>query len=445
MAVDFPEFAQSDSLNRWLESSTGQRYATSFDEALSIDYETHRDAQFGDTEAFARICEAAAEGPPYLQRRVADTVPGGYRIQALNSSDRARRAILLLEDPNGIGALQRAALRSSDDLAEEIEEHVEILTAHMNLIGGGNRNIPSWGDTGFAPGGIQSFGEPVPIEINQLAEVYLADTGNNRIQRFNPDGRPDRQWGPSADIANAWFTDSRSWYASGSAAGTDSGEWWNPTDIVLIEGTDGDGFAALDARGHIQIFDHQGRAMISWRVETRNEAEAGVGGESYLAWIPRQQLLFAFIQNEAVGYTLASEEIHRWEIEDGIPNAVEINRRGEILMAFGSEVIRYDVGGFRHGTVIGEDVLGIGFEDMDITLDEEDRLWIFTDNGWVYKFRRNGRLDWKIEAYTNPTSNPRIAVQEEILFLSHFDRIEQIDVRQLRMNQEDEQDAGNSE
>ena len=114
-------------------------------------------------------------------------------------------------------------------------------------------------------------------------------------------------------------------------------------------------------------------------------------------------------------------------------------------MAFGSDVIRYDVGGFRHGTVIGEDVLGIGFEDMDITLDEEDRLWIFTDNGWVYKFRRNGRLDWKIEAYTNPTSNPRIAVQEDILFLSHFDRIEQIDVRQLRLNEEDEQDTENDE
>jgi hypothetical protein len=433
-------------LESWKETSGARRQADAFNESMAQDYEAHKNAQFGDDEAFGRICEAAAEGAPFLHTQVLRYVGAGYRMQGQSSAKRAQKAIRKLKDPNGISALQLGALRSYGPEQEVVQEDVEILTAYMELIGGGNRNLPYWGDTGFALGGIQSFGEPIAIEADRHNQIYVADSGNNRIQVFSDEGRPDRQWGPDADIAEAWFTTEKAWYASGAAAGSENGQWWNPTDVVVIPGKEGDGFAAIDARGHVQIFDQEGRPVISWRVETRNAAEAGVGGESYLSWLPKQQLLFAFIQDEAVGYSLASEELHRWEIEDGIPNAVEVTKKGEILMAFGREVVQYDLGGFRHGTVIDDMILGKGFEDMDLTLDEKQKLWIFTDDGWAYKFKKLGKLEWKINAYSQATKHPRIAVVENILFLSHYDRIEQIDLLQVQLDQQQAaEEAGASE
>jgi hypothetical protein len=441
VGVNFTQESSSSKAMKWASSSSAQGKAKSFDADLAEYYEAHKTAEFGDDEAFALICEAAAEGAPFMRRYVGSSVGAGFRIQSLPSYPLAQDAIMKLKDPNGISALQLAALRSQGAEQDRVQEHVEILSAHMDLIGGGNPNIPYWGDTGFALGGIQSFGEPIAIEIDMDNQVLIADSGNNRIQLFSDLGRPERQWGPDADITNQWFTDGRSWYASGASAGSKTGQWSNPTDVVIVPGKDGDGFAGLDAKGHIQIFNPEGKLIISWRVETRNAAEAGVGGESYLSWLPKQQLLFAFIQDEAVGYTLASEEVHRWEIEDGIPNAVEVTKKGEILMAFGREVIKYDIGGFRHGVVIDDELLGQGFEDMDLTLDEDQKLWIFTDAGWAFKFKKPGKLDWKIQAYDKPTRHPRIAVREGILFLSHFDRIEQIDMLQLELDQEAAKEA----
>ena len=60
------------------------------------------------------------------------------------------------------------------------------------------------------------------------------------------------------------------------------------------------------------------------------------------------------------------------------------------------------MGGFRHGAIMGEGILGQDFEDMDLTLDEEGKLWVVTDSGWVYKFKKPGKLEFKILAIERP-------------------------------------------
>ena len=41
------------------------------------------------------------------------------------------------------------------------------------------------------------------------------------------------------------------------------------------------------------------------------------------------------------------------------------------------------------------DILGEGWEDLDMTLDQDGRLWVVTDTRWVDKCKKPGKLDFK--------------------------------------------------
>ena len=45
--------------------------------------------------------------------------------------------------------------------------------------------VRSWGSDGTAPG---EFSAPIGVAIGPAGDVYVTDSGNNRIQRFRPDG-----------------------------------------------------------------------------------------------------------------------------------------------------------------------------------------------------------------------------------------------------------------
>ena len=75
-----------------------------------------------------------------------------------------------------------------------------------------------------------------------------------------------------------------------------------------------------------------------------------------------------------------------------------------------------------------------GFESLDITLDDKNKLWIVTDRGIAYKFKRPGKLDYKIQAIDRPLKYPRIAVIEDQLYILSDDQIELIDIRQRKLD-----------
>ena len=126
----------------------------------------------------------------------------------------------------------------------------------------------------------------------------------------------------------------------------------------------------------------------------------------------------------------------RWEVEDGTPNAVEVLKNGKLLMAFGRDVLMYNMDGFRYGTVIGYDQLDEGFEDMDITRDEEGRIWILTDTGYVHKFKNIKKKEWSLKVIDRPITHPRMAVNQGIVFIVSDDQIERIDAYQLKIDKE---------
>ncbi len=438
IAVNFPSFdgGTTARLDQWLATGDADRKANEFKAELDAAYAQCKSAEFGDRDALAFIMDAVADGPAFIRPAVAKSVPDGFRAQAIASSKRAQKAIRKLKDPNGIPALEMAALRATGIEEAQLAEQVEIFYAYQELIGTENRNVGYWGEPGNVLGALQSFGEPINIEADREGRVYVADIGNNRIQRFGQKGRPQRQWGPARDITNRWFDGTRDWYASGSKAGEESGAWVTPIDIDMVPGKESDGFAGIDALGRVQVYDGDGKPQISWTVETSRSPAGGVGGEAYVAWVAAKKQLVAIMQNEAVVYRLDSEEVGRFKLPDGTPNAVEVQRNGKLLMAYGREIIQYSVDGFRYGTVIPYEMLDQGFEDMDITLDEDGNIWVLTDTGWVHKFKNPKKKEWSLKVIERPLTHPRIAVNQGIVFIVSDDEIERIDVVQMKIDKE---------
>ncbi|MED5371956.1 MAG: hypothetical protein VX899_13140 [Myxococcota bacterium] len=430
---------QMEPLLKWLDTPQAQAEWDKHDAAIKEAFQTYMDADFGDQESLEFIMSQAGDGADFIRNKVPRLVDVGYRAAAVKPDEMAIDALRKLKDANAIPAIEMAQLRSYGSTRAEFEELVEIFYAYQDLVGGPSLNVPYWGETGWSPGQIQSFGEPIPIEVTPEGDLLLADIGNNRVQRFSYEGRMDKQWGGGqADLTNAWFDEGREWYVSGQAAGERNGAFINPLDVELVPMGEGMGFAVLDASKRVQIYDDQGRPYIGWTVQdSSSQLDGGVGGEGYLAWVPRKKRLYVIVGNEMVAYNLEAEELGRWELEDGTPNAVEVGKNNKLYMAFGREVIKYDLDGFRHGVVWDETQLGEGFEDLDLTLDEDKRMWVVTDQGWAHKFKNERKIEYSVQFSDVSLIKPRIAVQDEILYCVDRDRVIRLDALQAKIDAEE--------
>ena len=434
VAINFPDRGPLGKLDAW----TAGREAASLYEKYTADvearYVAYKAAEFGDPEALAWLMQAVAEGPPYLAGKVKSLVPDGYRAQAIKSDELAQTAVRKLQDANGISSFQLAMLRATGDEEEALKDTVEIFAAFQELIGGGNRNVPYWGQTGWEPGALRGFGEPLSLVVDRDGKVFVADTGNNRVQVFSDQGRPDRQWGPKPEITDAWFDTGRKWYVSGAAPGEKAGEFWSPIDIVIIPEKDADGFAVLDALGRVQVFDSTGRQTISWTVQTGERATAGYGGTGHLLWVSGKKRLYALIGDEAVGYTLTGEEVSRWKIADGTPRDAVSLKSGKLVLAFYDGLITYDPDGFRYGVLTNRDSLGAGYESVGLAVDEKGKLWALTDVGIAVKLKGSGKVDWQVPVVSYPLYAPRLIVQDGMLYFTSEDKVKVVDALQAKLD-----------
>jgi len=449
VGVNFVEDATAGApvaLQKWAESSTGKRSRDRFLKDLAEKELAHKDSDLSDREALAWIMDAAADGAPYYRRRVAAVVRGvGVRAAAVPPDPEAIAALRRLKDPNAIPALELAALRLVGQPRTGLEQIVEYFYAYQAFIGGPNANVPYWGTSGWASGALRSFDEPLALVIDRDRAVLVADTGNNRIQAYSEEGRPIRSWGADTGITSDWFGATRAWYVGGSEATDKPGGWTNPLDVVLIPEKEGDGFAAMDALGRIQVYGPEGNIVIGWQLHSDNEVEPGVGGEGYLAFLAKKRILIAVYGDEAIGFTLTGDEVARFDIEDGTPNAVIVDKKGKLTMAFGSKLIRYNLDGFRYGESMDLRNFDKGFEDIDIAYDESYRLWVVTDNGLCIKFKRPGKVDFQVQLTEYSLESPRLAVRDGMVFVTDRDAVLVVDALQKKIDEAEAAAAAESE
>lgn len=431
-----------DRVEAWRQGPEGAKLQAKYEEQLLAMYEQHK-ANSDDDASLDFLVAAAAEGPEYLRKKVSSLVPEGFRASGIVPDEKAMLAIRKLKNPNMIPGLEMAALRAIGKQQREIEEIIEIFYAWQDLVGGGRRNIKAWGERGWEVGALQGFGEPMAIEADQLGNLIVGDIGNNRVQMFDPSGVSNRQWGAKRDVSNAWFDGTRRWYAAGSKASDEQGGFINPVDIEIIPGKDElDGFAVLDARNRLQIYDPEGNPQIGWTVDIDHKQQDKVGGEGYLVWVAKKKALVAIVGDEARVYTLDSEEIGRYTLKDGVPKAAEMGKDGKLYLVYGDRIVSYNpLDGFRYQTVIDSATLGEGFEDIDIDLDEEGRMWVLTDTGWLFKFKKPGKLEWKIRASQVELERPRLAVYQGIAYITDRDRILTVDALQMHVDEVEAQEG----
>ena len=430
--------ASLERLIKWVRSSSADRAHASHEGKIRKAFDKIKNAEFGDPDTLAFLMSQAGDGPDYIRRKALQLVDAGFLAAAIRPDVDAVDALRKLKDPNAIPALELATLRLSGEKEKEMHEVVEYFYAYQELIGGARRNIRYWGEPGWELGAIQSMGEPVPVEIDPEGNVYLADIGNNRIQRFSAEGRPERQWGPAPGITSEWFDVGRSFYVSGAQAGDAPGQFVTPLDVALIPMEEGTGFAAVDALGRVQVFDHEGRLLIGWRMDFRSEVNAGVGGEGYIAYVPKKDRLYVVMGKDMAAFTMAGEEVVRTVLDEGAPNALEVSPKNYLLMVYGRDVVRYDLDGFRYGEVLSGKDLGTGYEDMDITVDENKNIWIVTDTGWAYKYDTKLKKQLlKVRFSDIDLIHPRIAVFENYIHVVDRDRIIRLDAEQARLDAEE--------
>jgi len=92
--------------------------------------------------------------------------------------------------------------------------------------------IRAWGTPGSGPG---QFDRPIGIVIDESQTVYVTDSGNNRIQKFDSTGVFLGEWG---------------------TFGSSPGQLWNPTGIDI--GPDGLAYVSDNANQRISVFTRDG-------------------------------------------------------------------------------------------------------------------------------------------------------------------------------------------
>lgn len=140
------------------------------------------------------------------------------------------------------------ALSYPKDIAFDGEGNLYVVNSGNNRIqvfAPDGRPIDSWGEGGDGPG---EFREPWGVAIDGQGYIYVADTWNHRLQKFDPQGRYLDQWGGFADTG-------------GRAEGM-AGLFYGPRDIVVDR--EGNLYVVDTGNKRIQKFDPQGGFLGQW-------------------------------------------------------------------------------------------------------------------------------------------------------------------------------------
>lgn len=107
--------------------------------------------------------------------------------------------------------------------------------------------VATWGTQGSGDG---QFENPYGLDCDNSGNVYVADTGNQRIQKFSSDGTFLTKWG---------------------SAGQGAGQFNNPVGIAC---DDGDNVYVTDRFNHrVQVFTGDGTFIREWGTQGSGDAE----------------------------------------------------------------------------------------------------------------------------------------------------------------------------
>lgn len=320
-------------------------------------------------------------------------------------------------------AIQELAVSSRGAVftVESGNQRVQLFTAL-----GGIKNM--WGNPGPAgssqPG---QFSGPRDIAVGSDSRVYVADSGNDRIQWFTPDGVLGGSWG---------------------GTGTAPGRFQDPTDIAAAP--DGSIYVADFGNGLIQHFTRDGEFLGGW-----GGAGSGPGQFSWITGIavgPDGDVYVAEQGNHRVQrFSVTGQLLGIWDAEGSgqgqflAPSAIDVgddgtvyvadsqrddvqafSRSGVYLAAFGQGTLDIPVGVAvnHYGVVYVADNLServLAFDPLDATTDSDgDAL----PDRWEirgYDHDRDGKVDVNLPAMGADPYHKDVFVEVDWMTNHHLD------------------------
>ncbi|WP_421899408.1 hypothetical protein [Maridesulfovibrio sp.] len=137
---------------------------------------------------------------------VADT--GNERIQSFNISGSSKKEMVPVTVSPPMIVFEKEILSGEDITALHVTPEKKLYAVNSKegqIHLRGSADSITWGDSGNDPG---EFRKPQGLAVAKSGNVYVADTGNNRIQLLNPNGSFNYKFGKKGDKTGLFKTPS---------------------------------------------------------------------------------------------------------------------------------------------------------------------------------------------------------------------------------------------
>ena len=119
--------------------------------------------------------------------------------------------------------------------------------------------VVGWGTLGISDG---QFDKPHEISVDPSGNVYVADTGNNRIQKFSSNGTFIAKWGTTCDLRlNVGCTNSST--LASSLLDEGDGQFNSPSSVA-VNPSSGNVYVADTGNNRIEEFTSSGIFIKKW-------------------------------------------------------------------------------------------------------------------------------------------------------------------------------------
>ncbi len=219
-------------------------------------------------------------------------------------------------------------------------------------------SVQQLGQTGVPGTGPGQFNNPRAVTVGPDGEIYVADSGNHRIQVFSPDGRPLRQFGSMCKLIDRNL----------GCQGDGRGQFNEPWGIAVS--ADGSIFVADTWNSRIQKFGRNGNFIQMWG---NFESTGGELGKPNALYGPRSLVI--------------GKDGNLYVMDTG-------NKRVQVFTQDGAFVAQYGGGGvvegrFEEATGLAQDAQGNWYvaDTWNQRIQKFDSSFGFTDqwpiNGWA--------------------------------------------------------------